>query len=89
MGSWQWQTFIQDTMMINGTMVPEKKDGNWPWEDNDQVMKRSVCLIQGQKIRGNVSLKIFGGRPKSDNNSCQGTSNTDDKNSPKKTGSMC
>ena len=43
MGSWEWQTFIQDTMMINGTMVPEKKDGNWPWKDNDYVMKRSVC----------------------------------------------
>ena len=31
MGSWEWQTFIQDTMMINGTMVPEKKNGNRPW----------------------------------------------------------
>ena len=29
--------------MINGTMVPEKKDGNWPWKDNDEAMKRSVC----------------------------------------------
>ena len=43
MGSWEWQTFIQDTMMINVTMVPEKKDGNWSWKDNDSAMKRSVC----------------------------------------------
>ena len=35
MGSREWQTFIQDMMMINGTMVLEKKDGNWPWKDND------------------------------------------------------
>lgn len=25
----------QDTMVINGTMVPEKEDGNWPRKDND------------------------------------------------------